>query len=446
MEIIGILLTILLGYSIIWIIKPKLSSLGKLSLAYLFGLGLQTLMMFYLTVARIKLTFINISIPIVLIILAIFLIGKYALKRKDYFADLRSLKNTNFNKFDTAEKLISIVILFLSIYVLIAGFYWPVVGWDSIALYDFRAKVFASTGFMDDAIARGYFFGYPLMTSMAHTWVYLSGGIYPKFLYSLMYISFGVLFYELLLLWTNKTTSAVFTILVLISPPIFGHAAFDYTNLPYTVYFFLGSVFLAIWVKEKKVSWLVLSALMVGLSTWIRSTDPFWIVNFVILVLILFIERKNILYLFLYSAVFFPIQQSWSWFLSANAPHVTTTALASQSINIVTHGIDFGRLLQIVVFVTEGILPILLPYIILALVTIFINYKNWRDKFYIYLLLIFNFGLLYLGAYIFSFIWAGWDLIGESLGRLSFVLIPFFLFLSAANLNLNFPNKKLFTE
>ena len=438
MVIIGLFLTWLFGFLVLRIINKKVDALSTVFLSYLLGLGLQTLFMFYMAIIHIKLTLYSVSSVLVGIILILLVIQ---LLRGDKFWDFFiSLANQlkNFvhifkNETNSFERIMTLFIIAIFIYVVVVGVYWPVFGWDSVALYDFRAKVFTSTGYMDDAIRRGYFFGYPLMTSMAHTWVYLLGFGYPKFLYSFMYISLSMLFYLSIRPGLSRWAALLFTFIMIFSPQLFSHAAFDYTNLPYTVFFFISEVFLIKWFKEKNVPFVILSGLLMGIATWIRSTDPFWIVNIGAIIIAVIFMKRSLKNLVIYLAVFLPIQQSWNIFLSSMSPNVSSQALVVGSVGVLLKGIDFVRIVQVLDFVNRVIGPILALYVAITCVSFYFVKDHLKDNAFLYLLLLSNFGVLFLGSYIFSFIYPGWNAIGESLGRMVFVFIPLLTYTTAIN-------------
>lgn len=438
MVILGLLLTIFLGWILVKIIKSESTLINTFALSYLIGIGLQTLLMFYISLLGIKLTMFSVggvTLGVSVLLLIIFvLINRNLPGLPKSLKTLIELKQ-NFLRLNSYEKIAVLIILLLSIYAIVIGLYWPVNGWDALALYDFRAKVFASTGFMDDAIARGYFFGYPLFTSMAHTWIYLLGWNYPQFIYSFMYISFGILFYDLVRTFSTRLTSLIFTILVLISPPVFSNAAFAYTNLPHMVYFCLGSLYLFIWIVKNNYKWLILSALFMGLSTWVRSTEPFWLINIGVII-VASIYKKQYFALLYYSLLFFPIQQSWNIFQSQMAPHAGTIAQATQSWSVIKNGVDFTRLFMIIDFIRLNIISILAPYLLLMLISIALPLKKIPEWRFLLLIVFGNIFLLIFGAYIFTFIWEGWSLIGESLQRMIIVYIPLFLYVAAIRIDL----------
>lgn len=433
MVIIGIILTFYLGYSVVLLLNFKSTPVLRFAMSYLVGIGIQTLLMFYLAFCNIKLDLLNVSALILVFILTLNLIYYFVHKgfvhthlAEDvvtfYRNGLRAHKYLSI-----LEKCVIYVIVLLFVFVVVQGFYWPVAGWDSIALYDFRAKVFSQTGYMWDAIERGYFFGYPLMTSMMNTWVYLLGFNYPRFMYSLVYVCFSIVFYSLVRLSTKRLNALLFTLILMISPQIFGHSFFDYTNMPYTTFFFVSTAFMYLFTKNKRYSDLIVSALMMGIATWVRSTDPFWTVNLIVLV-IWSIFNKKVVPIFVYIAIFLPIQQSWNYFLTSMSQVVSTQSIAVSAVSIIFGKFDFVRLIQVSSFVLSVVGPMLYMYFILIIIALVRNVKSIKKYMYLNLLVFGNTALLFVGSYVFSYIWPGWSLIGESLGRMSFVFIPLFLY------------------
>lgn len=433
MVIIGVLLTWFFGYSLISFFKIKKDILLEFSISYLLGIGIQTLMMFYMAFNNIKLDLLHVFILMISSVLVLNILYFYLYKKfllfglyNDSTTWLKQSVST-FKGLSLAQKLLVVGIVMLSLFVFVEGVYWPVAGWDSIALYDFRARVFKESGYMWDAINRGYFFGYPLMTSMMNTWIYLLGFNFPRFMYSLIYICFAAVFYSLLKLSTSRLNSLIFTLMLMISPQIFGHSYFDYTNMPYTAYFFISTAFLFLFTTNKKNSHLILSALFMGVATWIRSTDPFWIVNIVVL-LVWCLFNKKPLPMIVYLIFFLPIQQSWNIFLTQMSQTVSTQSIIASSFLIIFRKFDVARLIQIVTFVLDIVGPSLYLYFLLVVITLVSKIKSITKFGYLNLILLGNVSLLFVGSYVFSFIWPGWSLIGESLGRMSFVFVPLFLY------------------
>jgi hypothetical protein len=208
------------------------------------------------------------------------------------------------------------ILIFLCVSAFIQNLYWPIRYWDSLVLYDFRAKVFAATGFMQPAISRGYFFGYPLLTSLAHAWVYILGGTNPSFLYTFFYISFLLNFgINIKKMGLSRPLVIAMTVLVSISPRLFEHTQWAYTNLPYIIYIVLGSIYLYWGIKNNDIKAYLLSGIMVGLSTWTRNVEPFWLSVLIVAMVSTFFNKRWFWFVMMTSLVFI-IMMPWRIFES----------------------------------------------------------------------------------------------------------------------------------
>jgi len=422
----GILLTVIFGLLVSLVISIKIHPLERLGLSYVLGVGLLTFLMFIGYLVGLKFTLANtLIILLVSIILLLILTGK---SLKSYFYELKTLRK--FPKLSPLEKLIIFILVGLLIYSFIYSLYWPVADWDALALYDFRAKLFAYTGGMEEGINRGYFFGYPLLISLADAWIYLLGGDNPKFVYSLFFFAFALMFYGAIRRIGSRKMALLAVLLLVTTPSIFAHSMIVYTNLPYTIYLVMGAIYLYFWLVRKEVRYLALSGLLTGLSTWTRSTEPFWLTNLII-VFALFLYKRKPSTILLYLLFFLPIQQAWKIYESQMAGKVFSTASQiSVSLSTVLTGIDFDRVQQVLGYLYQNVISSWYLIFILFLVIIFLQIKNlFHQKNFIFLIIIsLNFLLLLVGTYIFSFHYSVWERIPGSAERMSMFFLPMFLF------------------
>ncbi len=156
----------LFGVLLVQIIQPKMGLLEQMAIGYLFGIGLFTFILFLLNLVRIPYAVVPASITL-LTLISITAITVQLTQRPNWVELLKSkIKSLpNLKNLTSAEKVPFILLLILILIALVISAYWPVKDWDSIVLYDFRAKTFVQTGYMDAGIKLGYFFGYPLLTS-----------------------------------------------------------------------------------------------------------------------------------------------------------------------------------------------------------------------------------------------------------------------------------------
>ena len=186
-----LLITFGIGLPLTLLIAPKHNIIGRLGLSYLLGIGIFTLLMFATNLLGLKLTFANNILIFLFAATSLIFFGRMRLK--GYWKDFKK----SFKSFHPGltEKVTIGAIGYFIVSSFANTFYWPVYIWDALTLYDFRGHLFAQTGFIQNTITSlnsGYYFSYPLFTSLSHTIVYLSGGANSQFIYSLFYLSLGL--------------------------------------------------------------------------------------------------------------------------------------------------------------------------------------------------------------------------------------------------------------
>lgn len=421
-------LVILFGFNLAKFILRNSSFWENFGLSFTIGIGLITLGMFYYSWIGIKINeisvffFLIIVNTLVYLLLRKFKIGGSKLNIK------QSLKG--FNLFGRIALIIVLIEILLS---LVITLYYPVEAWDALALYDFRAKIITNTGFFVQIADQFYYFAhYPLLTSLAHTIVYLYKGINPQFIYSLYLIFFAISFYVLLRKHVGKNISLLSTLLVISTVEIFEHSTISYTNLPYTVYYVLGLLYLSDALVKNDRRLFIISTILIGLSTWTRATEPFWIIA-VLAVIIFSLMKKQIKIILIYLLILLALQQPWRYFMTSLYGHLySAEGQVGLTVKTLMMGINVNRLSEILNYVYENILiswgPVLLLFITII---IFETRKIFQYKYLIPLILILsNFLLVIFGTYIFSFSVPEWREIADSAKRMSIFFIPLMIYFS----------------
>lgn len=423
-----LLITIGIGLPLsLWIV-PKHNILGRMGLSYLLGVGIFTLVMYLANLLGFKITFLDNMLLLLLFSLPLVILQQNNIS--NYFSEIwKQAKNLRLALW---EKIIIGVGSFFVVSSFINTLYWPVYIWDALTLYDFRARVFVETGFIKTALhALGgdYYFGYPLLTSLSHTIVYLSGGNNPQFLYSVFYVSLGLIFYGQLREFIDKNLSLLFTFILLTVPRIYTQSTVSYTNLPYMVYFSIGTIYFYLWDKKRDLGYLIISAVLIGLSTWARSSEPFWLVIFVTAVLVS-IFRRRILDVLIFSIIFFPIQQVWMNFRSYITSSGSTTVQITASLSRVFNVFNYSRWLEVINFLYKSTFmdwgPILLMFI--AAILYALVSKVIKKVFLMYFITVSLLIFLVLGTYVFSFSFEGWSEIPDSAARVAMIYYPLLIY------------------
>jgi len=421
-----LLITIGIGLPITLLLTPRLNKLAILGLSYLLGIGIYTLLMFAGNIFGIRFSLLNeLGLLFLLLVPLVFFAKR---RMKNFFIEIpKAVKNS---KLEPVEKVMLGVLVFLIVTSFINTFYWPVYMWDSIVLYDFRGHVFAGTGYMKEAFIDSYYYGYPLLTSLAHSIIYLAGGKYPQFLYSAFYLSLGLIFYGFLREFASWKLSLLFSVVLLITGPLFYHSLFSYTNLTFTVYLAMGAISIFLWDKKKDSGYLILSALLIGLSTWVRSTEPFW-AAVLLIVFLVSIYRKKVWNFALYSLFFFPIREVWKVFqnyLYGNGAS-TVTEISGYG-NMFSSIFDMNRWGQVITYLYKYVVTPwggIFAAFVVAVIALFLI-KKQKDLFLIYFIVFVFLAVLILGTFSFSVTMESWYAIGDAAERLSMLFYPLFIF------------------
>lgn len=430
-EILILILIVIFGYLLINLISTDIQFMEKLSLSFLVGLGLSTNLIFLYSWFGIKVTLISVLCMFLIASIILLALHKKYNRKLDFNFKiiLKSLV-----KIKWYEGIICIIICIILLASFLSNVYYPVIGWDSLALYDFTAKVITQMGyFVQIANKFSYFSNYPLLTSIAHAMIYLVNGANPKFIYALFYSAFAVLCYGFMRRYSNRLVALVFTLIIISNPILFTHSTLAYTNLPYTVYLITGIFYLFYGLTEQKDDYLVLSAILTGLSTWTRSAEPFWLVGIIFVLIYAFIKRRLSVFI-KYLLVFLVIQQPWKIFQTMifGSGYATSNQFVAVG-SVVFTGINKEQLAQVFQFIYDNIL-LKWGYIFpLSIILIFLNLlvKDKKNKLLFLSIMIFNFLILIWGVYYFSLSFPDWRQIPDSATRMSMFFPPMVICYSA---------------
>lgn len=434
--IFGILLVFIFGYLLSVILVEEMCPMERLGTSYLLGFGIFTLLMFCYSTLGLRITLqstITALIGGILLMTALLIVFK-----RKIFINLPGFIKSVLG-LSRLEKIIVLAITAIVVASLIITTYFPVYIWDALALYDFRAKMIAQFGFYTQ-IAGNYvwFGGYPLFTSLSHALVYIFEGDNPQFLYSLMYFSYILVFYGAIREVVNRKIALITSLMLATIPVLFDHSTFAYTNLPYSIFLSMGSIYLYVWfVKNKPIGYLLLSAIMTGLSTWTRSAEPFWMINIVILgFLSLYRFKKYLLTSMLYVFTFLLIREPWNIvnrYLLSSKGSINVSNIVSETTSyaaIFLKPFELQRLGEVGVYIYKYVIASWYPLLFLFIFCLLINIKGFLHKTSsLFVLIIFlYFGLLVYGTYLFTFGSVPWSEIPDSARRMAMFFMPLMVY------------------
>lgn len=391
---------------------PKIEKIERVGLAFLLGAGLTTFIWYieYLSGLPFNLStlaFAGLTLGV----------GSYL------FTKIFQLhpKPSKAVKLDSYQKSLTLAIICGLIISFSIGIYHPLTAWDSLAQYDFRGHAIATDHNLSFIKAGAYFLSYPLMISLVHAVVYMLGGASAQGMHAVIFASFIAVVYGRMRNWTNLSYALITCLLLVGQNELFDHATFAYTNLPYTAYLVAGILY----ATSAGTYSLLISALLIGSSTWVRSSEVFWIVGLLILI-VQSIRFKKLSYILISIFVIMGMRLAWSSFVISIFKSIGFTTETNLShINIDAIGKIIPKLEQIYWYLYLNIIS---PYLgiwfltIPTVVTVIIK-KNYKLLLLLSTILL-SAGMVVGGVMIFSTYYSTWNEIGDSARRMILFVIP----------------------
>lgn len=418
------------GLSLLLIFKLKLSLTEKIGLSFPIGSFLVTFVWFLLSwqldiPINDFLGFITIAVTLFIIssqLMPLWLQGRLRISAMRYP-----------NKLETT---IIAIIGFFVLATLFSNIARPIHDWDALTLYDFRAQVVSHSGSVaEQIIAQPYFLGYPFYTTLGHVSAYMFGSHDAKIWYSLIYASLIVTFYGLLARNLNSKVAAIGALVLAVQPALFGHAHVAYTNLSFALYYGLAVLYLFKWFENSESKDLIICAVLLAGSAWVRFAEPFHFVIIASIILSMFVLRTRWIGLITMFPVII-VRKVWELYRAdaLNTSVATTTdqisSRSSMMQDIVFGSTDFSGLVEVGTYLYDSVLKQYLYFYPLLLLALFIGIQNKNYRYvFLFVILIGHIAFLFLGTLYFSLNVEYWKEIPDSLTRMSMILIPIIYYL-----------------
>lgn len=308
---------------------------------------------------------------IVIIISLFFFLVVFLLRKEQLLIKfLKRLRNLLTE--DNLHFYIALIIISLFVTSLIITIYWPISIWDAITLFDSRAKIFLAQGntiLYPDQYSITYLTFYPFLTSSTHFLFNLYGVNNPQFIYSFFYLFLIISFYNLLRKDLAKLNSIFWSLILAVTPVIFHHSTFAYTNLPFVYYYGLGVLYSFYGINYNNKSDKIIGGLLLALATWTRpGLDVFIITNLTIF-FIVGIRKKDLSAFLSLLVPYLIINIAWQIYLRN---YLKITPLDSLS--------WLEKLKSILIFDINKIITVVLGFFISMT-----NFDNYGYIFYLFL-------------------------------------------------------------
>lgn len=389
----------------------------KLGVSFLLGNGLTTLTWFLLYLLGIPLDLISLVASGGIIFLLGWTLNQF------YHFDSTITRLPPLSRLEIILIAVTVVLL-LSAFVI--GNYKPLVAWDSLALYDFRGHAIALNHSLKDLTDDSYYVSYPLMISLDHAIIYLLKGISAQGLHAVFFAAFISVIYGRLFNWSNPLYAGIGSVLIIFHKEIFAHSTYAYTNLPYIAYLVTSILFAVTPTRSsRQLSFLLLGGIFAGLSTWVRSSEIFWVIPFALILIQGYLLRSLPLALFSITLGFL-FRSTWISFFNAviRAIHYPQVSILG---NVTIEKIPW-IIERWPVYYWYLYLNVVTPYggYWMMLIPLAIIYWQKRDHRLLLLSLsIFASAILViLGTIILSTYFPTWNEIGDSARRMMLFIVP----------------------
>jgi len=299
MIFLGIILVYLLGFSIIIFLHRHSETTSItidefLGLAFLIGIGLETIFMFLFDLLNVKINAFTLGMSSIAIISWV---GFY--KREFFKNYLKNISKISFNsslqKVDIAWAVILLLIIIFLLANVLKSLFWPTTAYDSVAGYDLMGKVIAAEGKINVSLFKIGSAGprgiYPPLIEGSFAYAYIFGSQSSKIISSLTYISLILVFYAFLRKYVTNLNAIFFTLLLIGTPEMFAYSSLSLSNIPSAAYASLGLLYLFMWFENQEKNLLYIASILLGFNVWSRNDGI--VFSIAGLVLMVFYAYKN---------------------------------------------------------------------------------------------------------------------------------------------------------
>lgn len=307
----------------------------------------------------------------------------------------------------------------------------PVMEWDAIALYDFRAKIFTEGLVIEDLQESvkdvGYFryyYAYPLMSSILHSWGYLWGLDKVLVLYSGFYASIGLLLLDVARNFRTRFQTITRWLIVgcLTTPLLLSHAFIAYTNLMYAAFLLAGLVTAFVGIRKEKTGWVFYSVFLLMACLLTRLNEPFYL-SILFPVIGYFLLKKKWLLLILYPLLLLGLRQWWT------AYAVFDDVLELNSVGVIFEKFSLPFFIEVETFLIMRYMAAIKSALVLAALALGLRLWTYRSLPWYWLVFwTINGGLLTIGGFFFALQMSFWKDISGSAERMMIAFVPIIYF------------------
>lgn len=445
MVAIGLIISVLLGISIVLLISRKLTLIEIIGLAFPVGIGVQSVLMILLDSFSVPLnafSMLSISLAVMLLV-CIYLFLKKKTEMQNWFSTATKFSVPKIN-----------ALWLLLLLALVAAeamnfgkcIYFPPFDRDSLTSFNTIALIvakeqtfhnlslFRDPGFAEYFTGGGSTLSYTPFAQCSYAYVYMLGAATSKMVNALHYLSFIIVFYGLTRRFVTDTAAMFATFFAFVTPEFISFSSLSGTNVLHSCYAVLGILYLVLWSKERDRSYLWLSAVLLWLNIWTRNEGVAFVGSAVLFMLVDAVRHRNYKPFIIFTAFTVSAFVLWNIYLKIfgmNSLQVFIFYPFWDGLKIKTMADEMWML-----FTNKVYYGWTIPLFVLFLLSNVYYIWKWKDQ---VPLLALTFGALFIYTLLLYQIDYVWDTIENvirfSYKRFLFSFIPLFWFYIVANHN-----------
>lgn len=333
----GLIITFLLGLSVICSMTQKISIIEKAGLSFIIGIFVTTVGMLVLDLFGVALTAVSIiSFQLVMTILfslSFFCKIRKNLKRPD-------LKNFALPRLNFIWLVFVVFIIYIEYMNFTKCMYFPTFDRDSLAGFDTMGFITAKEhtyknlsifdgSYVPALNGPGSYITYAPMVQLSYAYVYILGAQTSKIIPALIFMFFIISFYGVTRRIAGDTLAAIATFFFTITPEMIAFSSMSATNVIHAAYASLGIIYVAVWIKKKDLNNLIIGGLLLGANMWARTDGIVFVGAAMVIVIISSLKTGNIKNLIIFSALAIAPALFWVIFQKSAGIHAESIAITS---------------------------------------------------------------------------------------------------------------------
>ncbi len=324
MTIPAIILCYLTGLAVLLLISRKYSIAELFGYSFLIGIGMETFFLFFLDVIGIKFSQ-GILIGLNVFVIAA-LLGINFKKLKEFQPDPGPKTYLQIKNINLPAIFIGLIIAYFFYCITVKCLFWPPLARDTIGSFDKLARVMAAEGKLKislfDYNLEGAGGVYPPLYHASMAYVYIFGAELPKIITTLFFLSTLLVFFDIIKKHIGATGGAFFTLIFMLTPEYFSHAALALGNLPTTAYVCAGGLCTLTWLSKREEKFFWLAAILMGFVVWVRGDTIVFTAAALLIMAIDFLRNRDWKKFLTYSVSIVAPFIAWSIYLKFKIQNV----------------------------------------------------------------------------------------------------------------------------